>query len=120
MTAATLPSAHGVANMRAMRFTEAIDLYINDLALRSKSKATRDTYFRMLSNMADGAGRHREVSSLELVDYERFLHRWVNAKPSTLASGVSCVRGFSKFCKKRGIADTDVAAPLQRPRRLPA
>jgi integrase len=54
---------------------------------------------------------------LDLSDYERFLDRWTESSPSTLASGVSLVRSFSRFLRDRGWASEDVAQPLQRPRR---
>jgi len=62
-----------------------------------------------------GAGQ--PPAELELSDYERFLDRWTDSSPSTLASGVSLVRSFSRFLYERGWASDDVAYPLQRPRR---
>jgi integrase len=47
----------------------------------------------------------------------RFLNRWVLAAPSTLASGVSLVKGFSAFVWERGYTGEHVAYPLKRPRR---
>jgi integrase len=103
-----------------VRLVESIDLFVGDLARRGRSQSTLASYFRLLVDFADGAGRHRETETLELVDYERFLGRWVGKSPSTLASGVSLVKGFSRFLYDRGLAQTDVACKLQRPRRLPA
>jgi integrase len=102
-----------------MTFGEAIDLYLGDLARRGRRPATLDSYRRLLNHFADKAVES-DVAQLRLVDYERFLNRWVEAGPSTLASKVSLVRGFSRFLWERGFTETDVAYPLRRPKRLPA
>jgi site-specific recombinase XerD len=100
-----------------VRFGDAIDLYIAYLARAGRQKSTRDGYFRNLCHFEDEAGLRRDVATLELVDYERFVDRWTNASPSTLASGVSLARGFSRFLYERGLAATDVAEPIKRPRK---
>jgi len=64
--------------------------------------------------------RDRPPHELKLEDYERFLDRWVRSKPSTLASGVSLVRGFSRFLYERGYAAEFIAEPLKRPKRQAA
>jgi len=99
-----------------IRFGEAIDLYIGDLARRSKAQSTRDSYRRLLNDFAELV-RDKDVDQLHLADYERFLDRWTNGEPSTLAAGVSLVRGFSRFLWERGYAGSNVADPLKRPRR---
>src|SRR5262245_49028259 len=114
-----LPFVKAGGRMQHMRLTEALDLYIGDLARRGKAKTTRATYFRLLGDMVEACGRHREVNSLELADYENFINRWVDAAPSTLATGVSIAKGFSKFLHDRGETETDVARSLKRPRRIP-
>jgi integrase len=103
----------------AVRLGEAIDLYLGELARRGRRPATLDSYERLLNHFADDA-KTDEVVELQLLDYERFLNRWVGASPSTLASKVSLVRGFSRFLWEREFVATDVAYPLRRPRRLPA
>ena len=50
-----------------------------------------------------------DVAELALSDYERFLDRWIGAAPSTLASGVSLVNGFSRCLFERGLTASDVA-----------
>jgi integrase len=95
----------------------AIDLYIGDLARRGRQPSTRAGYQRLLFDFADGLRRDCLCNQIELEDYERFLDRWTNQSPSTLASSVSLVKGFSRFLHKRGYADHDVAGPLERPRR---
>ncbi len=102
-----------------MTLGRAIDLYLGDLARQGRRPSTLETYRRLLNDFADVVG-DRTPAELILEDYERFLDRWITLKPSTLASGVSLVRGFSRFLHERGYAETFVAEPLKRPRRPPA
>jgi integrase len=97
-------------------FSAAIDAFIGDLARRGRSQATRTSYRRLLNDFADRV-HDKPPAELELGDYERFLDRWTDSSPSTLASGVSLVRSFSRFLHERGFASEDVAYPLQGPRR---
>jgi site-specific recombinase XerD len=97
-------------------FSRAIDAFIGDLARRGRSQATRNSYRRLLNDFADVV-RDKPPVVLELADYEIFLDRWTDSAPSTLASGVSLVRAFSRFLHDRGWSSEDVAQPLQRPRR---
>jgi integrase len=94
----------------------AVDFYIAHLAREGRSQATRDSYRRLLTDF-DRSCRGKAPGELELADYERFLDRWTDSSPSTLASGVSLVKGFSRFLYERKYAAVDVAAPLKRPRR---
>jgi integrase len=97
-------------------FSRAIDAFIGDLARSGRSQSTRNSYRRHLNHFADLV-RDKPPAELELSDYEQFLDRWTDSSPSTLASGVSLVRAFSRFLYERGEAAEDVAYPLQRPRR---
>jgi integrase len=97
-------------------FSRAIDLYIGDLARRGRSASTRASYRRLLNDFADVV-RDRPPAELVIEDYERFLDRWISCAPSTLATGVSLVRGFSHFLYERGYSSIDVAEPLRRPKR---
>ena len=100
-----------------LRIGEAIDLHLGDLARRGRKATTLDAYSRKLNHLAEDV-RDAYVHEIELHDYERFLNRWVGAGPSTLASSVSLVRGFSRFLWERGYVSEDVAYPLKRPPRL--
>jgi site-specific recombinase XerD len=97
-------------------FSKAIDAYIGHLARTGRSQATRNSYRRLLNDFADVV-RDKPPAELELADYEQFLDRWTDSSPSTLASGVSLVRKFSRFLYERGWSETFVAEPLQRPGR---
>lgn len=98
---------------------DCIDGYLTDLSLRNRSERTLLSYRRLLNDFA-ATVPGKCACELELRDYERFLGRWVGKSPSTLASGVSLVKSFSRFLYERGLTPVDVAYPLKRPRRLPA
>jgi integrase/recombinase XerD len=96
---------------------DAIDLFLGDLARRSRKETTLATYSRQLNRLAD-LSRKRYVHELTLADYERFLNQWVGMGASTLAAGVSLVKGFSQFLWERGYTADHVAFSLKRPSRL--
>ncbi len=105
-----------MSEQRPLRVGEAIDLYLGELARRGKSPRTRDAYGRKLNKLADEV-RDAYVHEIELADYERFLNRWIDSAPSTLASSVSTVKEFSKFLWERRHTSEHVAFPLRRPPR---
>ena len=101
-----------------MRVVRAIDLYIGrpgppgPQALDARQ--LRAAAVRLLATCCPDECLATEI---RIEDYERFLNRWVGKSPSTLASGTSLVKGFSRYLYKRGYAEADVAAQLERPRR---
>ena len=105
--------------MRPLRIGEGIDLYLGELARRGRSPRTIDAYRRTLTTLADTV-RDAYVHEIELSDHERFVNRWAASAPSTLASSVSLVKGFSEFLWERGYATEHVAFRMKRPRRLRA
>lgn len=104
------------AKLRTMNQGDAIDLYLGTLARRGAAATTISGYRRLLNRLADLAPG-KDTHELELGDYERFLNHWTGAAPSTLASAVSLVKGYSRFLYDRGIAAEDVGFPLKRPKR---
>jgi integrase len=94
----------------------AIDLFLGELARRGRSPRTLDAYRRKLNALADDV-RDAFVDEITLADYERFLNRWIDSSPSTLASGVSLVKVFSEYLWERGYTSEHVAFKLRRPRR---
>jgi integrase len=104
------------ARLRTLNQDDAIDLYLGDLARRGRRRTTIASYRRLLFDFA-ALAPGKDTHELELADYERFLNRWTEAEPSTLASGVSLVKGYSRFLYERGLAIEDVAFPLRRPKR---
>ena len=112
------PDASPTLLPRVLTIGRAIDLYIGELARRGRAKTTRDSYQRLLNDFADTLPyRDFIVSEIEREHYERFLNRWVDSEPSTLASGVSLCHGFSTFLYERGYAEHDEAHDIKRPRR---
>lgn len=100
-----------------MRVDRAIDLYMGELARRGKSPSTRRSYERLLFAFTDTLPVDAICENLRLEDFERYLNRWIDSAPSTLASGVSLMRGFAGFLLDRGYTDQDFARHLKRPRR---
>jgi len=96
---------------------EAVDLFLGDLARRNRKETTLTTYQRQLFRFIDVSGK-KYVQEIVLADYERFLNQWVGKGPSTLAAGVSLVKGFSQFLWERGYTSEHVAFSLRRPQRL--
>lgn len=104
--------------MRTVEIGRAIDLYMGELARLGRQRTTRAGYERLLNHLADELPRHAHVDEIRREDYERFLNRWVNAAPSTLATGVSLCHGFSRYLYERGYAARDEATDIRRPRRM--
>jgi integrase len=94
----------------------AIDLWEGALARSGHKKSTRETYCRELNLLAHSTAK-RYVHELTLVDYEMHVDRYRDSSPATLALKISELKGFSRFCFDRGLADRHVAEPLKRPRR---
>lgn len=90
-----------------MRHARALDLYEDDLALRGKSPRTRSSYRWQLEQYADFIDPHgeRDVRADTEEDCRRFLGRWRNAKPATLAQRVSILRGYFAFLERHGHID---------------
>lgn len=80
----------------------AIDLYIGELARRRKSPKTRDTYERKLQAFADTLAPYTAVSEVTVDDCRRFLDRWRDSEPSTMASAVTTLRVFFRFLIDEG------------------
>jgi integrase len=106
----------GLSGARPVKIGEAIDLFLGNLARQGRRARTRDAYERKLNHFADEV-HDAFVHEIQLEDYERFLNRWVGAAPSTLASGVSLLKGFSRFVWERGYTAEHVAYSLKRPPR---
>jgi integrase len=105
-----------MTNGEPLRIGEAIDMWIGELGRRNRSAGTLDEYRRRLNLLADDV-RDAYVHQVTLRDYERFLDRWLYKAPSTMASAVSLVKGFSEYLWERGYTDVHVAHKLRRPRR---
>jgi integrase len=91
-------------------------MWLGELARRNRSGGTRDEYRRKLNLLANDV-RDAYVHEITLRDYERFLDRWLEKAPSTMASAVSLVKGFAEYLWERGYTAEHVAYQLRRPRR---
>ena len=100
---------------RYLPLGRAIDLYVGELARRGRSAETRRAYERVLFLLAD---RFSEMTIAEITadDCRRFLDRWRDAAPSTLALHVSVLNGFFGFLRDEGRIDK---SPMERVRRPP-
>jgi len=99
-----------------VRIDRAVDVYIGELARRGRSKSTRETYHRLLVDFATKMG-DKSVAEVTAHDCRSFLDRWTDASPSTLASGVSLLRGFFEFFIDEDEIETSPMARIRRPRR---
>ena len=99
-----------------MRIDRAVDVYIGELARRGRAKSTRDTYHRLLIDFATKMG-DKAVADVTADDCRSFLDRWTDASPSTLASGISLLRGFFEFYVDEREIETSPMARIRRPRR---
>lgn len=96
----------------------AIDLYVGELARRRKSPRTRADYERILQRFADSLPPYTSVSEVTVDHCRRFLDRWRDSSPSTLASAVSILRGFFRFVVDEGhVPEPGPMHRIQRPRR---
>src|SRR5262249_2204550 len=98
-----------------LRVAEAIDLYIGELARRACKPSTRDIYREILDLLADQHPR-THVAELTADDCRRFLDRWRDPAPATLANRVTCLRGFFRFLEREGHLRTNPMRNIDRPR----
>lgn len=102
-----------------MRLGSAIDLYIGELARRGRRPTTRASYQRLLTDFARLVDPHRErtVASITADECRRYLDRWKDAQPSTIATGVSLLRGFFRFLELEGHVARTPMVNIERPKR---
>lgn len=81
---------------------EAIDLFMGELALRKRTGETRRTYERILFQFADRVGGRKHPAEVTASECRRFLSRWNDAAPATLALYVSCLKRFFESSETRG------------------
>lgn len=106
---------------RVQELGHAIDLWVGELARQGRSPRTRDSYNRKLQAFADTLPPYTAVAEILPDDCRRFLDRWRDSSPSTLASSVSVLRGFFRFLIDEGhVPEPGPMARIRRPRRLRA
>ncbi len=89
----------------------SIDLFMGELALRKRTSETRRTYERILFQLADEVGSRKRPDEVTPGDCRRFLRRWNDSAPATLALYVSCLKRFFEFLRDEGQVDTN---PMER------
>jgi integrase len=93
------------------------DLWLGDLALTRKSDETRRKYRYLLEQFAE-MFEHLTPAEVQEEHCRRFLARWADSSPSTLALHVSILRGFFKFLKaQKIIGAVSPMENIERPRR---
>jgi integrase len=103
----------GLAKRALHSLDYATDLYLGDLALAGKSDDTRRKYRYVLDELA-GMYEHLTPGEVGEEQCRRFLARWANSSPSTLALHVSVLRCF---LKRQQIIEVSPMENIDRPRR---
>lgn len=108
----------------------AVDFFLAELARNDHSPSTLRSYEYELGHFLRILPREYLTDQIQISDYRRFIDRWTRTNPktgkrfspSTIASKVSLVRGFSTFLYDNDWSPTDVAleGKLKRPRRMSA
>lgn len=109
----------GATIRRMNEINYAIDAWLGDLARAGRSPATRLKYQQLLWAFAaflEGEGV-RDCDRITTDHCRRFLNRWVDSSPSTMALGVTVVRGFLSFLVDETVLEHSPAERIRRPRR---
>lgn len=80
------------------------------LARKSRSAETRRHYRRTIWKLVDHLG-DRDAASITRQDCERFLNRWADRAPATLAARTAAVAGFTAYLVDVGVLADD---PMRR------
>lgn len=94
----------------------AIDRYLGACARRNLAAATRAKYQDVLYKFGETV-EHKTVIEITGDDCGRFLDRYQDRSPSTVALYVTVVRRFFEWCEDEGLVRVSPAARLRRPRR---
>jgi len=92
----------------------ALDHYIGALAREGRTEATRRKYRQVLEPFTRLYPEHAPAEISE-ADCERYLNRWVNCAPATVALYVSILRSFFAFLEGKGVVQLNPAAKIKRP-----
>ena len=93
----------------------AVDLYLGELARRGRSPRTIDAYRRKLWRLCADLD-DRDVAVVTADDCRRFLDRWQQREPGTLAHSVTTLNGFFRWLYDE---DRIERSPMERIRRPP-
>jgi integrase len=93
----------------------AIDLWLGELARRGRSPRTRLKYRQLVDPFA-AMCEHLAPAEITADHCRRYLDRWANHSPSTLALYVTALAGLFEFLYDEGIVPRD---PMERVKRPP-
>lgn len=105
-----------MARKAQLSLDHATDLWIGELARQGKSPNTRRKYRETLDPFCE-TYEHLAPGEITADHCRRFLDRWSNHAPSTLALHVTVIRRFFAFLDDEGIVARSPAERLRRPRR---
>lgn len=94
----------------------AMDAYLGNLARAGRTKATRLKYQQILWAFADHIDE-RDCDRITPDHCRRFLDKWTDASPATLALHVSILRGFFEFLVDETVIGRSPMERIKRPRR---
>ena len=106
----------GLAKKAAVSLDYSTDLYLGDLALSGKSDETRRKYRYILEQFC-AMFEHLMPNEIQEEHCRRFLARWTDSSPSTLALHVSILRCFFEFLKAQKVVKVSPMENINRPRR---
>lgn len=108
-----------VHNRRMNDINHAVDAWLGDLARAGRSPATRLKYQQVLWLFAAFLEREgiRDCDRVTTDLCRRFLNKWVDSSPSTMALGVTVVRGFFAFLVDETVLEHSPAERIRRPKR---
>ena len=108
------PEEQLMARKAQMFVQYAIDLWLGELARQGKAESTRRKYRQILDPFGDTV-RHKTPAEVVVDDIRAYLDKWVESSPSTMALGVTVLRGFFAFLEDEGIVRRSPADRLKRP-----
>lgn len=92
----------------------AIDAYSGELARRGRSPHTRRKYNELLWKLSVFVG-DKDCDEITVDDCRRFLDKWVDAAPGTLALQISVLKGFFEFLREETVIDESPMRNIRRP-----
>jgi integrase len=99
-----------------VRLDRAIDRYIGELARRSCSPVTRNDYFRKLAPLCDLLP-DADAGDVTEDDCRRYLDRWRDRSPGTIAHSVSVLNGFFGWLYETDQIPRNPMERIKRPRK---
>lgn len=109
-------SAATVHDRRMNDLDWAIDAYIGELARRGKTANTRRKYRELLWKFSSDV-HPKDADQVTPDDCRRFLDRWIDCAPGTIALHVSILKGFFDFIVGEGALERSPMERIKRPRR---